>query len=475
MAQNCAPLINGTWQPSADREIRNNLSPSTGAPIGTVVCATADDARLAADAAAKAFPAWSALPPKQRARMLGAIAQRVQEAHEELSRLITAEQGKPLAEARMEMDGVVEMFEHFASLAETMAFRYERPDKGTNRTIDMIPAGPVIIITTWNFPVETAAVHLAPALAAGCTAVVIANNSTPASVARLIGLMHEAGLPEGAVNLLMGSSAVLSEALIKHPATRHLSYTGSVRVGRQLAAQCGAEIMRCTLELGGNAPAIVLPGSDVEAAAKALISKRFWNAGQVCTAPNRIFVNRAQHDAFAEAAGAYVRNLVLGHGLEDATTMGPLATTERVASMQRIAEDAMAKGATAIVNDPAPQEGGNWVSPKVFADVPWDALGLREEIFGPIACITPYDDLEAVIAEANNCELALSGYVYGPDQAEAESVGARLQVGSVAVNQLTTAYIDVPFGGIKQSGLGCVGGEAAVKEYLFPRLTAAAQ
>ena len=475
MAQNCAPLINGTWQPPAGRETRNNLSPSTGAPIGTIVCATSEDAQLAADAAAQAFPAWSDQSPTQRARILGTIAQRVQESHEELSRMITREQGKPLSEARMEMDGVIEMFEHFASVAETMPFRYERPEKKTRRTIDMIPVGPVIIITTWNFPVETAAVHLAPALAAGCTAVVIANNSTPASVARLIGIMHEAGLPNGAVNLLMGSSAMLSDTLIKHPATRHLSYTGSVRVGRQLAAQCGGEIMRCTLELGGNAPAIVLPGADVETAAKALISKRFWNAGQVCTAPNRIYVNRAQHDAFAQAAGDYARALILGDGLEDTTTMGPLATTERVNSMRQIAEDAISKGATVIMNGDAPQADGNWVTPKVFANVPRDALGLREEIFGPIACITPYDDIEEVIAEANDCALGLSGYVYGPDQAEAEAVGARLQVGSVAVNQLTTAYIDVPFGGIKQSGLGCVGGEAAVQEYLFPRLTAATQ
>lgn len=475
MAQDCAPLINGTWLTAAGREVRDNLSPATGTPVGTIICATSEDAVQAAEAAARAFPAWSSRTPGQRARFLGAIAQSVQDAREELSRLITTEQGKPLSEARMEIDGVIEMFEHFASVAETMPFRYERPDKGTNRTIDMIPAGPVIIITTWNFPVETAAVHLAPALAAGCTAVVIANNSTPASVARLIEIMHESGLPEGAVNLLMGASAMLSETLIQHPATRHLSYTGSVRVGRQLAAQCGAAIMRCTLELGGNAPAIVLPGSDVQAAANALISKRFWNAGQVCTAPNRIYVNRAQHDAFAKAAGNYARNLVSGDGLDSATTMGPLATTERVTAMQRITDDAIARGATPVLNPDAPQGGGNRVAPKVFANVPRDALGLREEIFGPIACITPYDDLEAVIAEANDCELALSGYVYGPDQAEAEAVAARLQVGSVAVNQLTTAYIDVPFGGIKQSGLGCVGGEAAVQEYLFPRLTAAAQ
>ncbi len=467
------PLIANSPVSAQGREVRPLVNPALGRPFDEFVCATEEDTDDAAAAAALAFEEWSRIAPKERAKVLDGIAARVKDASEKLAKQITLEQGKPLDEARLEMSGVVGMFEHFAEMADTMSFSYERPGYGARRTIDMVPVGPVIVITTWNFPVETAAVHIAPALAAGCTVVVLANNDTPSSVAMLVEILNESRLPRGAVNLIMGSSSKLSARLIKHPAMRHLSYTGSVNVGRALASQCGAEIMRCTLELGGNAPAIILPGSDVEGAAEALISKRFWNAGQVCTSPNRIYVNRDQHDAFAEAAGAYARKLVLGDGAAEGTTMGPLANMERVQTMDRIAADALAKGATPVLNEPAPQNEGFYAAPRVFANVPDEALGMAEEIFGPIACIAPYDDLEDIIARSNDCPLGLSGYVYGPDQAEAEAVAARLQVGSVAVNQLTTAYIDVPFGGVKVSGLGCVGGEAAVQEYLFPRLTAA--
>jgi succinate-semialdehyde dehydrogenase/glutarate-semialdehyde dehydrogenase len=271
----------------------------------------------------------------------------------------------------------------------------------------------------------------------------------------------------------MGDSPALSKRLIEHSATRHLSYTGSIQVGSILASQCGAQIMGTTLELGGNAPAIVLPGSDVESSVNALMGKRFWNAGQVCTAPNRVYVHESLHDDFAKAAGDFARGLKVGPGDDEATTMAPLANRERINTMQKIAEDAKAKGATVMLDDPSPQNAGTFYAPRVFANVPDDALGMKEEIFGPIACIAPYSDLEEVIAKANDCELALSGYVQGPDQAEAEAVAARLQVGSVAVNQMTTAFIDVPFGGMKISGQVTVGGESALMEYLFPRLTAA--
>ena len=467
-----APIIDKDPVTPDARERHAIVNPATGEAFSDFVGASLADADRAAQSAAQAFAGWSCTSPFERVRILGAMADKVRYASRELAEQITAEQGKPLAEAQLEISGVIGMFEHFATVADALAFASEYPSPGSDRRIDLVPVGPVIVITTWNFPVETAAVHIAPALAAGCTVVVLANSDTPSSVVMFIETINQTDIPIGAINLVMGNSADLSARLIKHPAMRHLSYTGSVNVGRVLAAQCGAEIMRCTLELGGNAPAIVLPGADIEEAANALISKRFWNAGQVCTAPNRIYVNRAQHDAFAEAAGAHARALVLGDGRVEGTTMGPLANAERVHVMDKIAADALAKGASIILDAPAAQNEGYFSPPRVFANVPDNALGMAHEIFGPIACIAPYDDLEDVIGRSNRNELGLSGYVYGPDQAEAEAVARRLHVGSVAVNQLTTAYIDVPFGGVKLSGLGCVGGEAAVHEYLFPRLTA---
>ena len=468
------PIIAGHAVSAQGRDTLPIQNPATGALCAEFICATLQDADTAADAASRAFPEWATTAPAERAQALRRIARAVEAASEGIAAQITLEQGKPLAEATLEMSGVVAMYDFFADTTESFAFTTHQNGHGARRQIDMTPTGPVIVITTWNFPVETAAVHMAPALAAGCPVLVLANGDTPSSVAMLVEVIAGCDLPAGTVNLLMGHAPGLSAHLIKHPAIRHLSYTGSVDVGRVLAAQCGAEIMRCTLELGGNAPAIVLPGTDIDAAAKALISKRFWNAGQVCTAPNRIYVNRAQHDAFAEAAGACVRALRLGDGAVEGTTMGPLINTNRVDAMDRIAADAIANGATVVLNDPAPQTPGSFAPPRVFANVPDAALGMSHEIFGPIACLAPYDDLDNIVERSNNCDLGLSGYVYGPDQTEAEAAAARLHVGSVAVNQLTTAYIDVPFGGMKHSGLGTVGGSSALAEYLFPRLTASA-
>lgn len=474
MSQTFPIFIDNQWIGPEARRSRPILSPADGTVIADIVCATLDDADLAAAAAKRAFAEWAATPPRERGAVLGELARLVEASIEPIARQITHEQGKPLAEARAELEGVAAMFEHFAGVAESFRFHYLMNERSVTRSVDMIPIGPVLIITTWNFPVETAVVHLAPALAAGCTAVILANHDTPSSVVMLMELIEKSPLPKGAVNLIVGESAKLCTNLIRNRDISHVSYTGSVSVGRTIASECGGQIKRCTLELGGNAPAIVLPGTDVTWAAADLAQKRFWNAGQVCTAPNRIYVHRSLHDPFADEMARIAADLVVGDGMADGTQIGPLANRHRLETMKRIADDALQKGATARHQVAAPENDGNFFPPTVFSDVPDNALGMRDEIFGPIACIAPYDDLETAIDKANDCDLGLSGYVYGPDATEAANVADRLEVGSVAVNQLVTAFIDTPFGGIKSSGLGFVGGETAITEYLFPRLTAAA-
>lgn len=466
------PYIAGKWLDMENRDIQPIRSPASGKIRAEYAAANTEDAERAAQAAQSAFDHWRQMPALQRAQRLREIATKTRENQELLARQITLEQGKPLAEARLEISGVAEMFDYFSGIADALEPQTDQSSDGKRRIVEQVPVGPVIIITTWNFPVETAAVHLAPALAAGCTTVVLANNHTPTSVAMLVELIGQCDLPDGAVNLVMGDSVLLSQALIKHPGTRHLSYTGSVSVGRLLASQCGEQVMRATLELGGNAPAIILPGTDIEKTVDELIGKRFWNAGQVCTAPNRIFVHRSFHDAFADLAGRYARGLVLGDGCDSATTMGPLANAERVQAMQKIAANALSTGARAILNEPASQIDGHFYAPRVFSHVPDHAIGMSEEVFGPIACIAPFDDIDDIVERANNCPLGLSGYVYGPDPDEAVSIARRLQVGSVGVNQPTTAFVDTPFGGLKSSGLGAVGGATAINEYLFPQLIA---
>ena len=463
--------ISGEFRSGGDRETLSILNPSTGLECGRLTCAEPADADAAAAAAKRACPAWSALSASDRAGVLRGMADKIVECRETIARALTLEQGKPLPEAREELDGCADVFRYFANASER--FPFETAVAGSaDRHIRETAKGPVLIINTWNFPVEAVVSHLAPSLAAGCSAVVLANRDAPGCVAKVFRAMDELDLPAGLINLLMGRSSKLSNRLVADPAIAHVSYTGSVSVGKDLAARAGAGLKRTTLELGGLAPAIVLPGSDVNATARAYAGKRFWNAGQVCTSPNRIYVNRPQYNDFVAAAKDYAESLTVGDGMAEGTDVGPMANGRRVVRMQQIVADAIERGAQFVTGQKEAQPGGFYWKPTVLSDVPENALGFREEVFGPVALIRPYDDLEQVIAAVNDCDIGLSGYVFGPDDSEAMAVARRIEVGSVGANQMTTAFIDTPFGGIKQSGLGTVGGVSAMREYLFPRSVA---
>lgn len=460
--------IDGDHLTGGGRETLPVFNPATGQGCADLVCATTDDLYAAAEAARRAFVEWSRSAPSDRAALLRAMADRLDAERDTIARLITTEQGKPLAEADNELDGAASNLRYFAGIAET--FPFDTVVAGpADRHIFETGKGPVLVINTWNFPVETVVSHMAPALAAGCPSVVLANQDAPGSVCAFFHAIAEIDMPRGLVNLVMGHAANISRHLIGHPAIAHVSYTGSISVGRTLAAQAGAELKRATLELGGLAPAIVLPGADIDETARSFGWKRFWNAGQVCTAPNRIYVNRDQYAAFVDAVATYAKSLVIGDGMDPATTIGPLASKRRVALMQDIVTDAIARGARFVTGQKEAGNRGFFWTPTVLADVPEDACGMREEVFGPVALIRPYDDLEAVIATVNDCDIGLSAYVYGPDTEQAFAAARRIEAGSVGVNQMTTAFLDTPFGGIKRSGMGTIGGPSALREYLFPR------
>ena len=463
--------VRSEFRAGGDRGTLPVLNPATGSECARLTCATPADADAAAEAARQACPAWSALSPSERAAVLREMADKLFERRETIARTLTLEQGKPLPEAREELDGCAAAFRFFADACEQ--FQFETVVSGSaDRHIRETAKGAALIINTWNFPVEAVVSHMAPSLAAGCPSVVLANRDAPGCVAQFFRAMDELDLPQGLINLLMGRSSELSNRLVAHPAITHVSYTGSVSVGKDLAARAGAGLKRTTLELGGLAPAIVLPGSDVPAAARAYAGKRFWNAGQVCTSPNRIYVNRVQHDDFVAAAREYAESLTVGDGLSEGTDVGPMANERRAEWMQKIVADALERGAQFVTGQKEAQPGGFYWRPTVLSEVPEDALGFREEVFGPVALIRAYDDLEQVIAAVNDCDIGLSGYVFGPDDSEAMAVARRIEVGSVGANQMVTAFIDTPFGGIKQSGLGTIGGASAMREYLFPRSVA---
>lgn len=463
--------IGGSFLTGEDRETLPILNPATGSECARLTCATSADADAAVDAARRVYPAWSSLSPSDRATILRKMADKVLEHREAIATVLTLEQGKPLPEAREELDGCAAVFRFFADACEDFPFQTVVPG-AADRHIFETAKGPVLIINTWNFPVEAVVSHMAPSLAAGCPSVVLANRDAPGCVAAFFRALAELDLPNGLINLLMGRSSHLSNHLVANPGIAHVSYTGSVSVGKDLAARAGAGLKRATLELGGLAPAIVLPGSDIQAVANAYAGKRFWNAGQVCTSPNRIYVNRPQYDEFVAVAKAYAEGLTVGDGMAEGTDVGPMANERRAAWMQDIVTDALDRGATFVTGQMTAQEGGFYWKPTVLADVPEDALGFREEVFGPVALIRSYDDLEQVITAVNNTDIGLSGYVFGPDDAEALAVARRIEAGSIGANQMVTAFIDTPFGGIKQSGLGTVGGTSAMREYLFPRSVA---
>lgn len=464
-------FIAGRFESGAGRDTLPVIDPATGEACAALTCATAADAARAAEAAAEAHVDWSQTAPELRASLLEEIHDKLLERRDAIARDITLEQGKPLREALEELDGVCANLRYFAGVAASYPF--ESTVRGdADRHIRETGKGPVLIINTWNFPVETIVSHLAPALASGCAAVVLANRDTPGGAATFFKALAELDLPAGLVNLLMGRSSELSAQLIAHPAIRHVSYTGSMEVGRRIAADAGAALKRATLELGGLAPAIVLPGANVAEAAEAFGWKRFWNAGQVCTAPNCIYVHRAGYDEFLDSVADYARRQNVGSGFDPETDMGPLANDRRPLRMRKIVTDALSHGARLVTGQTKESEAGFFWKPTVLADVGDDSLGMREEVFGPVALVQPFDDLETVIARANACDIGLSGYVYGPDTVSAMRVAQRLDVGSVGANQMVTAFIDTPFGGIKNSGLGTIGGPSALREYLFPRLVA---
>ena len=464
--------IDGEWITGAPRDRQPVYNPATGEPCANLVCATSRDAARAAEAASRAFGGWSATSPGERAAILSDVADCVRRARDDIAPAITREMGKPLSEAETELDGVAAVFDFFADAALEMGLSDTDGSGDIRRVVDHRPVGPVLIVTTWNFPVETVATHLAPALAAGCTAVVLANETAPGCVAAFFECIASCPLPKGAVNLVMGDGPALSELLITDRAIRHVSYTGSGKVGRVLASQAAHNIKRSTLELGGNAPAVVMAGSDVEIAARAFAGKRYWNAGQVCTAPNRIFAHSSIYNDFVDAFAAYAAGLSVGDGMAPDTDMGPLANDRRTAFMNAIVTDAMERGANVVSSRSPRTAGGYFYTPTVLAGMDDNTLGMREEVFGPVGCITKFESTDEVIERANACDLGLSGYVYGPDPEEAQHLAAHLEVGSVGLNQMVTAFIDRPFGGIKGSGLGHVGGKSAIAEYVRPRLTA---
>ncbi|MDO8712907.1 MAG: NAD-dependent succinate-semialdehyde dehydrogenase [Polynucleobacter sp.] len=460
-------LINGKWLDSSDGQSIAVINPGTGLEIGRVSCAAKSDLDAALSAAQIGFDIWRKIPAIERSRLMELASKNLRERLEDIAMLITLEQGKPLAEARGEVMMAIEVIDWFAGEARRV---YGRVIPARNLCIDQralkFPVGPVAAFTPWNFPVNQIARKLAAALSCGCSIIIKAPEETPASPAALIQAFIDAGIPNGVVGLVYGNPAEISEYLIAHPIIRKITFTGSTPVGKQLASLAGKYMKRCTMELGGHAPVIVADDADIKLAVKSAGAAKFRNAGQVCISPTRFLVHDSRKDEFIKETLSYIENLRVGNGLDDLVNMGPLANGRRLNAMAELTSDALKKGANIITGGKKIGDIGNFFQPTLLDNVSLDAKLFNEEPFGPILGIKTFKHIDEAINEANRLDFGLAGYAFTSSIKNSHKLSQELEVGMLWINQQATAWPEMPFGGIKDSGYGSEGGYEAMEAYL---------
>jgi succinate-semialdehyde dehydrogenase/glutarate-semialdehyde dehydrogenase len=463
-------LINNEWCDAASGKTLDVVNPATGKPIGKVAHAGKADLDRALEAAQKGFEAWRKVPANERATTMRKAAGFVRERADSIARLMTQEQGKPFAEARVEVLSAADIIEWFADEGRRVYGRVV-PSRNLNAQSLVIkePIGPVAAFTPWNFPVNQVVRKLSAALASGCSFLVKAPEETPASPAQLLQAFVDAGVPAGTVGLVFGDPAEISSYLIPHPVIRKVTFTGSTPVGKQLAALAGQHMKRATMELGGHAPVIVAEDADVALAVKAAGGAKFRNAGQVCISPTRFLVHNSIREEFAAALVKHAESLKVGDGLAEGTQLGPLANARRLTAMANIIENARSTGATVATGGERIGSEGNFFAPTVLTDVTLEADVFNNEPFGPIAAIRGFDKLEDAIAEANRLPFGLAGYAFTKSFRNVHLLSQNLEVGMLWINQPATPTPEMPFGGVKDSGYGSEGGPEAMEAYLVTK------
>ncbi len=452
-------FIAGEWQDAADGRTIAVHNPATGKEIGRVAHAGRADLDRALEAAQKGFEVWRDIPAVERARTMRRAAALMRERAEAIARILTQEQGKPLAEAKIEAMAAADIIEWFADEGQRIYGRIV-PARGSLAVRQLVlkdPVGPVAAFTPWNFPINQVVRKLAAALASGCSILVKAPEETPASPAELIRAFADAGVPAGTVGLVYGNPAEISSYLIPHPVIRKVTFTGSTPVGKQLAALAGQHMKRVTMELGGHAPVIVADDADVELAIKAAGGAKFRNAGQVCISPTRFLVHESIRKDFVAALARHAQGLKVGDGLADGTQMGPLANPRRITAMAELMQDAVQHGAQVAAGGERIGGDGNFFQPTVLDDVPVSARIFNEEPFGPVAAVRGFEKIEDAIAEANRLPYGLAGYAFTRSLKHAHLLSQRLEVGMLWINQPASPSAELPFGGLKDSGYGSEG------------------
>jgi succinate-semialdehyde dehydrogenase/glutarate-semialdehyde dehydrogenase len=464
-------FINGEWTGGRAGRSEPIVNPATGQVLARLAHAGPADLDEALHAADKGFKAWRKVSAFERAKLLRKAGEIIRSRADQIAPLMSQEQGKPLAEAKMETLLAGDIMDWFAEEARRTYGRIvPARAEGVMQLVVKEPVGPVAAFTPWNFPINQAVRKVSAALAAGCSVILKGPEETPASVAALVQAYVDAGLPAGVLNLVFGVPSEISEYLIPNPVIRKITFTGSTPVGKKLAALAGQHMKRVTMELGGHAPAIVFGDADVDAAVKQLAASKFRNAGQVCIAPTRFLVHESVYQRFVDGFVKAAASLKVGDGLDPASRMGPLANSRRLEAMQMFVDDAVAKGAQLLTGGKRIGAAGNFFEPTVLGQVPANARIMSEEPFGPIAPIVSFGSFDEVVAEANRLPFGLAAYAYTRSSKTVNAIGAALESGMVTINHVGFALPELPFGGMKDSGYGSEGGSEAIEAYLNTKL-----
>jgi succinate-semialdehyde dehydrogenase / glutarate-semialdehyde dehydrogenase len=466
-------FIGGEWSPAISGRTLDVHDPATGEVIKTIADAAVDDGAAALDAAVNAEAAWAKTPPRERAEVLRRAFDLVQEHKDDVGLLMTLEMGKPLAESKAEVSYGSEFLRWFSEESVRIFGRYGSNPEGTGRMIvSQHPVGPCFLITPWNFPLAMATRKIAPAVAAGCTVVIKPPELTPLTTLYFVKLLAEAGLPPGVVNVITTStSGKVSGPIIADPRLRKLSFTGSTEVGRKLLEQAAANILRTSMELGGNAPFLIFDDADLGAAVDGAMMAKFRNIGQACTAANRFIVHQAVADEFAARVTERVQAFNIGRGTEEDVQIGPLINADAVQKADALVRDATYRGAKVLTGGHPIEGPGTFYEPTVVTGVRPGSDILREEIFGPVLSIVTFGDEDEALRIANDTEYGLVGYAYTKDLARGQRLIESLQTGMLGLNVGVVSNAAAPFGGVKQSGIGREGGFEGIQEYLSTKYT----
>lgn len=460
--------VNGEWIDADDRKTLDVMNPANGEIIASVASVGAAETQAAINAAENALASWKQKTAKERSNIMRNWFNLIMQNQEDLAKIMTAEQGKPLAESRGEIAYAASFIEWFAEEAKRI-YGDVTPTTSNDRRLITIkqPVGVVAAITPWNFPSAMLTRKAGPALAVGCTFVIKPAKETPLSAIALVELAERAGIPAGVLNLVVGnSSREIGDVLVQSPVVRKLTFTGSTPVGKQLMKGCADTVKKVSMELGGNAPILVFDDADIDKAVAGAIASKYRNAGQTCICANRILVQSSIYDSFAEKFAHAVGEFHLGDGMNDKTTMGPLLNAKAVAGVDKLVQDAVNKGATAITGGGLSDKGECFYQPTVLINVSQDMRVHSEEIFGPVAPLFKFDTEEQAIAMANDTEFGLASYIFTSNLGRIWRVSEALEYGMVGVNEVAISSEVIPFGGIKESGVGREGSKLGVEDYL---------